>query len=200
HDWTNTPDLRRADINWVDIHEIKYNNPGSVDYGEPINIDYLADTIDTFKHVYAMPHYIMYVPQHDPLAQPFGGNGDWYIFRLAETYLLRAESYFWKGQLGEAASDINMVRERANALPIGAGEVTIDFILDERARELYAEEPRHSELVRISYIMAKSNIDGYELSNFSEKNYYYDRLTKYNKTYEKKITLLDNTAAIAPFH
>lgn len=200
HDWTNTPDLRRADINWVDIHEIKYNNPGSVDYGKPINIDYLADPIDTFKHVYAMPHYIMYVPQHDPLAQPFGGNGDWYIFRLAETYLLRAEAYFWKGQLGEAASDINRVRERANALPIGAGEVTIDFILDERARELYAEEPRHSELVRISYIMAKSNIDGYELSNFSEKNYYYDRLTKYNKTYEKKITLLDNTAAIAPFH
>jgi hypothetical protein len=27
-----------------------------------------------------------------------GGAGDWYIYRLAETYLLRAEAYFWKGE------------------------------------------------------------------------------------------------------
>jgi hypothetical protein len=200
NNWQNTPDMRRSDLNWVDKHEIRYNNPASIDYGKPVDISNFAHPMDTFKYHYAMPHYIMYVPQHDPQARPFGGNGDWYIYRLAETYLIRAEAYFWKNDPGSAATDINVVRERANALPISAGDVTIDYILDERARELFAEEPRHSELVRISYIMAKTGIDGYSLNNFSEKNYYYDRVMKHNKTYEGKITLLGNTAAMAPFH
>ncbi|ACT92636.1 RagB/SusD family nutrient uptake outer membrane protein [Dyadobacter fermentans] len=198
--WRNTPDLRRADINWVDIHELKYNNPASVDFGKPINTKFLAAQVDTFKHVYAMPHYIMYNPQDDPKAVPMGGNGDWYIFRLAETYLLRAEAYLWKNQLGLAADDINKVRQRAKAMPVSAGEVTVDFLLHERARELFAEEPRHSELVRISYIMAKAGLNGYSLTNFSEKNFYFDRVMKYNNTYEKKIQLLGNTANMAPFH
>ena len=90
--WRNTPDLRREDINWVDIHELKYNNPVSVDFGKPTNTQFLAAQVDRFKHVYAMPHYIMYNPQDDPKATPMGGNGDWYIFRLAETYLLGAEA------------------------------------------------------------------------------------------------------------
>lgn len=198
--WENTTDLRRANINWVDPHELKYNNPVSVDFGKTVNIDYLANPVDTFKHVYAMPHYIMYVPEDDPQAQPYGGNGDWYVFRLAETYLLRAEAYFWSDQPALAAEDINKVRLRAHALPISPGEVTIDFILDERARELFAEETRHGELVRISYIMANLNRGGYSLENFSEKNFYYDRVMRYNKTYEQKISLLGNTANLAPFH
>src|SRR5699024_3728973 len=35
YDWTNTPDLRRADANWYDREEYFYNNPESVQYGEP---------------------------------------------------------------------------------------------------------------------------------------------------------------------
>jgi starch-binding outer membrane protein, SusD/RagB family len=198
--WRTTPDLRRSDINWVDIHELKYNNPASVDFGKPVNTKYLAAQIDTFKHVYAMPHYIMYNPMDDPKATPVGGNGDWYIFRLAETYLLRAEAYYWKGQLALAADDINKIRTRAQAAPITAAEVNIDFIMNERARELFAEEPRHSELVRVSYIMAKSGLGGYNLNSFSTKNFYFDRVMKYNNTYEKKIQLLGNTANMAPFH
>jgi hypothetical protein len=198
--WKNTQDLRRSDINWVDVHELRYNNPASRDFGKVIDIKYLASPIDTFKHVYAMPHYKVYVPQDDPKAQPMGGNGDWYVFRLAETYLLRAEAYFWKNQLASAAMDINKVRERARALPIKSDEVSLDFIFNERARELMAEEPRHSELVRASFILAKSNLGGYSLANFSEKNFYFDRVMKYNKTYEKKIELLGNVANMAPFH
>lgn len=198
--WRNTTDLRRADKNWVDIDELRYNNPESVDYGEVVNSDYFAQQLDTFKHLYAIPHYIMYVPMDDANARPVGGNGDWYLFRLAGTYLLRAEAYFWKGQLAEAADDLNEVRGRAEALPVSADEVDIDFIMDERARELFAEEPRHSELVRVSYIMASEGRDGYSLSSLSEKNYYFDRVMRYNKTYEQEIRLLGNTAAMAPFH
>jgi hypothetical protein len=198
--WRTTPDLRRSDINWVDIHELKYNNPASVDFGKPLKISNLAAQVDTFKHVYAMPHYIMYNPQDDPKAVPMGGNGDWYIFRLADTYLLRAEAYYWKNQLALAADDLNKVRQRAKALPVSASDVTIDFIMNERGRELFAEEPRHSELVRVSYILAKSGIAGYSLTNFSQKNFFFDRVTKYNTTYAKKIQLLGNTANMAPFH
>lgn len=198
--WKNTTDLRRADINWVDIHELRYNNPESVDYGKVVNSDYFAQQVDTFKHLYAIPHYIMYVPMDDANATPVGGNGDWYLFRLAGTYLLRAEAYFWKGDLNAAAGDLNTVRQRSMALPVNPEEVDIDFILDERARELFAEEPRHNELVRISYILATEGRDGYQLASFHEKNFYYDRVMRYNKTYEQKIELLGNTANMAPFH
>lgn len=198
--WQNTSDLRRSDINWVDLNEYKYNNPASVDFGKPFNLAYLPSPADTFYNMYAVPQYILFVPQQDPKATPMGANGDWYIFRLADTYLLRAEAYFWKNQTGNAADDINKVRERAHATPITAGEVNVDFIFDERARELMAEEPRHSELVRVSYIMAKLNMNGYTLDEFASKNYYYDRVMKHNEVYEKKVTELGNTANMAPFH
>jgi len=198
--WQNTTDLRRSDANWVDKHEYLYNNPSSKDFGKPVNPAYFADPLDTFRSIYATPHYKLYVPEQNPAAQPGGGNGDWYVFRLAETYLLRAEAYFWKSQLDLAAADINKVRARAKALPLGSDEVTIDFIMDERARELFAEEPRHSEMVRISYMFAEQNLKGYTVANFSEKNYYFDRLKRHNPTYDQKIEMLGNVANIGPFH
>jgi hypothetical protein len=198
--WRNTTDLRRSDINWVDRHELRYNNPASVDYRKPINVDYYAAKSDTFYTLYAMPHYITYVPERDPLKAPFGGNGDWYVFRLAETYLIRAEAQYWKGNLAEAANDINQVRQRAQATPVAAGDVTLDYIFDESGRELFAEVPRHNELVRASYIVAKLNRNGYSLAGFSEKNYYFDRVMKYNLFYTAKVSYIGNTANIAPFH
>lgn len=198
--WQKTSDLRRADINWVDTNEIRYNNPASVDFGKVVKKENFANKLDTFRAYYAMPHYKIYVPMDDPNASPMGGNGDWYIFRLAETYLLRAEAHYWKNDLVSAANDINKVRVRANAIPIEPQEVTLEFILDERARELYAEEPRHSELIRISYIMAKSNKDGYTLDGFSNKNFYHDQVMKYNDPYRQKVVMLNNVANIEPFH
>ncbi|MEP0366852.1 MAG: RagB/SusD family nutrient uptake outer membrane protein [Cyclobacteriaceae bacterium] len=74
---------------------------------------------------------------------------DWYIMRLAETYLLRAEAYHLSGDDGLAAADINEVRNRAQATPVTAGQVDLDLILDERARELHFEEYRISTLLRM---------------------------------------------------
>lgn len=68
--------------------------------------------------------------------------------RSAETWLLLAEAYLGLGDLNGAATAINALRARANAPLITAAQVTLDFILDERSRELFSEEDRRYTLVR----------------------------------------------------
>lgn len=198
--WANTPDLRRADINWVDNHELVYNNPESVDYLKPIDGKNIVPMSDSISLVYPFPHYKTWYPQHDPNARPMGGHGDQYIFRLAETYLLRAEAHYWSGNLELAANDINAVRARANAPLVAAADVDINYIFDERARELYIESPRHAELVRASYILAELGRDGYNLANFSENNWWYDRITNHNLWIQLGIEKSGMIAQARPYH
>lgn len=68
--------------------------------------------------------------------------------RLAETYLLLAEAELKLGKTTEAAAAINKVRARAGASQITPAQVTLDFILDERSRELVTEEQRRYTLLR----------------------------------------------------
>lgn len=77
-----------------------------------------------------------------------GQYGDQPYLRLAETYLLLAEAQWSQGKTAEAAETINVLRRRANASEITAGDVTLDLILDERSRELLSEEHRRHTLVR----------------------------------------------------
>ena len=81
---------------------------------------------------------------------PSGGYqyNDQPYLRLAETYLLLAEAQFKQGKLPEAAATLNVVRTRSHASPITASDVTMDFILDERSRELLTEEQRRYTLLR----------------------------------------------------
>ncbi len=81
------------------------------------------------------------------MAADFAWSDQIYL-RLADTYLLRAEAKFKLGRLQDAADDINIIRLRSNATPIGPGDVTLDFILDERSRELIVEEDRRYTLLR----------------------------------------------------
>lgn len=75
--------------------------------------------------------------------------------RLADTYLLLAEAQFKQDNLDGAATTLNIVRARANATPITAADVTLDFILDERSRELLNEENRRETLVRTHTVLAR---------------------------------------------
>ncbi len=183
-DWSTTSDLRRADINWIEMSEIKYNRPGSPNFGEPIQQRWGAPS-DTTLRWYSFPIYKTYNPANLVETRNNGGPGDAYLFRLAETYLLRAEAYFWMGSLNEAAQDLNVVRSRAQAPPISASDVTIDLIFDERGKELYFEAPRHSEMVRVSNIMAKLNIGGYSLENLGQSSWWYDKVIRDNEIYSK---------------
>lgn len=95
---------------------------------------------------------------------------DFPMMRLAETYLLRAEARVAKGDAAGAAQDINILRNRAfkdarnetNNPSLGvvsSGEMTIDFILDERARELFAEENRRMTLIRTGKLIERARLN-----------------------------------------
>lgn len=77
-----------------------------------------------------------------------GSNKDRMKARLAETYLLKAEACIRQNKNQEAADAINTVRRRANATEITASQATMDFLLDERIRELVGEELRRFTLQR----------------------------------------------------
>jgi hypothetical protein len=77
-------------------------------------------------------------------------------------------------------------------VPMTPGNITIGTILDERARELYYEEPRKTELARIAYIFALTgktayNGKSYSLNNFSENNFFYDRVKEKNVFYKNGV-------------
>jgi len=77
------------------------------------------------------------------------------VYRLAGTYLIAAEAAFNMGNASVAVQYINKVRERAaypdgnvTKMDISAADLTLDFILDERSRELCGEGMRWMDLVR----------------------------------------------------
>ena len=78
---------------------------------------------------------------------------DFPMFRLADAYLMYAEITLrgGGGDAGTAVSYINMLRERSYGNTggnISAGNLTLDFILDERSRELHWEGHRRTDLIR----------------------------------------------------
>lgn len=79
---------------------------------------------------------------------------DYPLFRLADAYLMYAEAVLRGGSGGNintAVGYINQLRNRTGDAAIGnitAGQLTLDFILDERARELYWEGHRRTDLIR----------------------------------------------------
>ena len=212
----DTTDLRHAPGNWMNMTDLVYNNPdlkrdNDPWYGKKLQLKDATGknlTSDTIRNWYSWPHYKVYIedPQRETHQQYNGGAGDMYVFRLAETYLIRAEAYFWKGELQKAADDVNAVRVRANARPFAASEINISTVLDERARELFWEELRHVELVRVSYLLAKTGKASetgktYSMETFSQENYWYDRIMERTEFYNKGVkTVHGDTYTMSPYH
>lgn len=98
---------------------------------------------------------------------------DWYACRLAETYLIRAEAYMRKGEIANAAADINVLRSRAQCTyMVTTGDVNLDLILAERARELFFEERRWCTLLRMDGTVAVDQINNYAYFAGSENMYF----------------------------
>jgi starch-binding outer membrane protein, SusD/RagB family len=92
------------------------------------------------------------------------GQRDWNIARLAETYLLVAEALVRDGKPAEAVEFVNTVRRRAAkpgvapaSMDVTAADMNIDFILDERSRELAGEGMRWFDLVRTGKLLERVN-------------------------------------------
>lgn len=217
-DWQDLRHNREVG-NWMEMEDFKYNNPKSTCYGQHYQLyateDYKdpetgeilvkkGDILcsDTIRSWYPTPLYQLYIldevaeanmgANQFQGAQGKGCNGDMYLFRLADTYLLRAEAKFYQGNAAGAAEDVNAVRKRANAKKMYT-TVTIGDIMDERARELYMEEFRQAEMVRVSWCLAKSGKadewgetydintwDKQEGTDLSGGSYWYKRCTRYN--------------------
>ncbi|MFV8369042.1 RagB/SusD family nutrient uptake outer membrane protein [Flavobacterium sp. LB2R40] len=77
-------------------------------------------------------------------------DSDFPIFRLADAYLMYAECAVRGagGTLPTAATYVNALRTRAKGASVTQGDLTLNFILDERARELHWEGQRRTDLVR----------------------------------------------------
>jgi len=92
------------------------------------------------------------------------------VYRLADTYLVAAEALFMDGRATDALPYINAIRERAAypsgnkaAMDVTAGNLSLNFILDERSRELCGETIRWFDLVRTGQLVQRivlHNTDG----------------------------------------
>lgn len=144
-----TNDVRNSHYNLR--RKFYYNTPGNPNYG--LLVPYTgADTV--FK---IAPHTTKWY-QYDPNdVFGFAMIKDFILMRLGETYLLQAEAQFRQNKLTEAAASLNVIRARANATPVTAGQITLDYILDERARELLAEENRRMTLMRTGTLVTRTS-------------------------------------------
>ncbi|MCW0483935.1 RagB/SusD family nutrient uptake outer membrane protein [Gaoshiqia sediminis] len=165
-------DIRNSDHNI--IRDFKVNNPASDHHGKWIYADNLNLKINNQNRVvFPLIAKVSSMGDHPkdlwledqtvvgsmisqgPLANTT--YHDEYQIRLAETYLVRAEAYLGKNDLVKAAADINVIRSRAQAPAIEASDVDLDYILDERARELYGEENRMETLLRLGLLVERNN-------------------------------------------
>lgn len=114
------------------------------------------NNIGNFKDGYAITKWKNVTSAGEPGSDTGGDfpDTDFGLFRLAEFYLTYAEAVVRGGAGGsvnDAVNYINMLRERAygdQSGNINAGNLTLDFLINERARELYWEGHRRTDLIR----------------------------------------------------
>ncbi len=112
------------------------------------------NSISNFSDGYAVPKFTNLSSDGTPGSDLTFPDTDFPMFRLADVYLMYAEAVLRNGTGGDAGTAlgyVNLLRQRAysnNSGNITANQLTLDFILDERSRELYFEGHRRTDLIR----------------------------------------------------
>ena len=168
-------DNRKLDASVTDIRTSPFNIVRDFIYTNPVSTSFVGKSLIDFPapnwisaswRWYPYPSKVTTPGQHpaglivDMAKQTLRNTAgatfrDMYQIRLPETILLRAEAHLLKGNTTQAAADINLVRNRAKARPVTPAEVTLDYILDERARELIFEEDRRVTLSRMGKLVER---------------------------------------------
>ena len=119
--------------------------------------------ITQFTEGYAVTKFKNLDSQGNPGSDPSGNfaDTDLPLIRLAEIYLNYAEAVLrgGGGSVSTAVDKINEIRERAyggNSGNITTSDLTLDFVLDERSRELYWEGMRRTDLIRYGYFTSSA--------------------------------------------
>jgi hypothetical protein len=104
------------------------------------------------------------------------GSRDYFVHRLADTYLMLAEASVKLGKQADAVAAINAVRVRASAPgkaeQMKVSSVDMNFIMEERARELAGEQTRWVDLKRWGNLVERVkqyNVDA--AANVTDKHY-----------------------------
>jgi hypothetical protein len=117
--------------------------------GQTLEITDLAE----FTQGYAVPKYKNIKSNGNPGSNVTHADIDYPMFRLGDVYLMYAEAHLrgGGGDIGTARGYINLLRERAygsDIANINNSDITLDFLLAERSRELYWEGHRRIDLIR----------------------------------------------------
>jgi starch-binding outer membrane protein, SusD/RagB family len=189
NDYRNSP--------YMIVRDFKIDNPAADGYGEWIVADGWLRDADTlrmfypfvrkFSRTYNLPDDVYARNQDGSIKKNALGENvinysfgsisantsmkDEYLYRLAGTYLLRAEAYVRSGQPALALDDINALRARANATPAQLSDMDLDYILDEQMRELYFEDFRVVTLCRLGKLVERTrahNPTGYNIADYQD--------------------------------
>ncbi|GAB2471198.1 membrane protein [Hymenobacter qilianensis] len=161
----STQDMRNSKYNLK--RKFYYNDPSQTAlFGKPVTGLRGSDTI------FNITPYTTKWNQFDPTDTfGYGTIKDLTMMRLGETYLLLAEAQFKQGNTAAAAASLNVLRTRAKAALVTATDITLNFILDERARELIGEEQRRLTLVRTGTLIERTQrLNGASVTALTAKN------------------------------
>jgi len=117
--------------------------------GQTLNVS----SVSAFEQGYTAPKFRNVTSTGQAGSNAGFTDTDFPMFRLADAYLMYAEAVLrgGGGNPATALEYVNLIRRRAygnNTGDITAAQLTLDFILDERARELFWEAHRRTDLVR----------------------------------------------------
>jgi hypothetical protein len=129
--------------------ELQQNDSRAMFYTDGQNLE--IESVPTFTDGYAISKFKNIDKNGNPGSDASGEftDTDFPLFRIADVYLMYAEAVLRGGNGGDegtAITYVNKIRERSYAAPVTS--IDLDFILNERARELYWEGTRRTDLIR----------------------------------------------------